>query len=228
MYKYETHLHTYPVSACGHNTPQEMVQAYKDAGYTGFIITNHFFNGNTSCPANLPWAEKVAYFLTAYHEAREEAAKLDFDVFPGWEYNIQGTEFLTYGLTEDFLLNNPDCHQLDIEAYAKLVRANGGYLAQAHPYRTEFWVKHPFPVAPHLVDGIEVYNRNQPAEANQKALDFATLHNLPKQSGSDAHSTNLQYGGTPGGVILKERAKTIHDIISAIKNHSAECIGVTQ
>ena len=225
MYKYETHIHTHPVSACGHNTPQEMVRAYKDKGYAGFIITEHFFNGNTGCRPNLPWADKVDYFLTSYNEAKDEGERLDFDVFLGWEYAIQGSEFLTYGLTEDFLYKNVDCHLLDIEAYSTLVRANGGYLAQAHPYRQEFWVKHPFPVAPHLIDGIEVYNANQPPEANQKAMDFAILHNLPKQSGSDAHSTQIGYGGPAGGIILKERAKSIQDIITVIKGHSIECIG---
>jgi len=224
MYKYETHLHTYPVSACGQHTPKQMVHAYKNLGYAGFIITEHFFNGNTGCRPNLPWADKVSYLLTSYDEARSEAAHLDFDVFLGWEYGIKGSEFLTYGLTEDFLFKHPDCHLLGIEDYSALVRANGGYLAQAHPYREAFWVQQPFPVAPHLIDGIEIYNAGQSPEANQKALDFATLHNLPKQSGSDAHSIKIDYNGAPGGIMLQERAKSVHDIIAAIKNHSAVCI----
>ena len=46
-YIYETHLHTSEGSACGHAKAVDIVHAYKDAGYTGIIITDHFFYGNT-------------------------------------------------------------------------------------------------------------------------------------------------------------------------------------
>lgn len=221
MYRYETHLHTFPVSACGDNTPTEMVKAYISMGYAGLIITDHFLNGNTGCPPNITWKEKMDFFLSAYHEARTEAARHDFDVFLGWEYAIHGAEFLTYGLGESFLYNNPDFHTLNIEAYSKLVRSNGGYLAQAHPYREAFWVKNPFPVAPHFIDGIESFNASQCPESNQKALDFARLHNLPIQAGTDAHNITPRF---PSGIIMEERARTIHDIIAAIKNRKIELI----
>ncbi|MCL2187616.1 MAG: PHP domain-containing protein [Defluviitaleaceae bacterium] len=215
MFLYETHLHTYPVSACGNASPEEMVRAYKSMGYTGFIVTDHFFNGNTGCPHNLPWEEKVNFFLTGYYAAKNEGATLDFDVFLGWEYAIQGSEFLTYGLTPDFLYNNPNLDKLDIKAYSKLVRKHGGYLAQAHPYRNAFWVKNPHPVAPHLIDGIEAFNASQDAKANASALEFANRHNLPIQSGTDAHSTKPRI---TGGIHLPCRAANIRDIVEAIKN----------
>lgn len=221
MYRYETHLHTYPVSACASNTPAEMVRAYKAMGYTGFIITEHFLNGNTSCPPHLPWEKKIDYFLESYRQARAEAAQHDFDVFLGWEYGIQGTEFLTYGLTESFLYNNPNVHTLSLEEYAPLVRKNNGYLAQAHPYRTAPWVRNPFPVAPHLIDGIEAFNAGQPPDANQKALDFALLHHLPIQAGTDAHSAAPHI---PSGILLQKRPATIHALIIALKEKQVELI----
>ena len=45
-YIYETHLHTSEGSACGRSKAADIVHAYKAAGYTGIIITDHFFYGN--------------------------------------------------------------------------------------------------------------------------------------------------------------------------------------
>ena len=46
MYKYETHLHTYPVSKCARSTVRENLELYKEFGYDGVFITNHFLDGN--------------------------------------------------------------------------------------------------------------------------------------------------------------------------------------
>lgn len=45
-YRYETHLHTYPVSKCAHKGVREALLFYKVLGYDGVFITNHFIDGN--------------------------------------------------------------------------------------------------------------------------------------------------------------------------------------
>lgn len=42
-YLYETHMHTSEASACAGSTGAQMARAYKEAGYTGIIVTDHFF-----------------------------------------------------------------------------------------------------------------------------------------------------------------------------------------
>ena len=42
MYRYETHLHTAPVSKCAHASVRENLEFYKSLGYAGVFITNHF------------------------------------------------------------------------------------------------------------------------------------------------------------------------------------------
>ena len=42
MYKYETHLHTFPVSGCAIATVEETLKYYKELEYDGVFITNHF------------------------------------------------------------------------------------------------------------------------------------------------------------------------------------------
>ncbi len=46
MYKYETHLHTFPVSRCAQKSVRENLEVYKALGFDGVFITNHFLNGN--------------------------------------------------------------------------------------------------------------------------------------------------------------------------------------
>ena len=41
MYLMETHAHTKGVSMCASATPEQVVAAYKAAGYSGIVSTNH-------------------------------------------------------------------------------------------------------------------------------------------------------------------------------------------
>jgi len=218
MYLYETHMHTYPASACAANSPEEMVRYYKHKNYTGVIITDHFFNGNSGCPKGIPWKEKVAFFTAAYLRAKDEGKKCGLDVFFGLEYSYNGTDFLVYGLDEPFLTATPGFDNLELEEFSAAVRRAGGYLAQAHPFRVAWWIANPEPVNPSLIDGIEVYNATMSDDVNRFAKEYAEKHDLAKQSGSDAHYT---FAMSPSGIILQERATDISEIIDAIKNHRA-------
>ena len=214
-------MHTSEVSACAINSAKEQIKFYKNMGYTGVIITDHFINGNSTCPKNYSWDRKMNHIMKGFIEAKKAGIKYGLDVFFGWEYTIRGTDFLTYGLSLDFLLENPDLEHLSAEQYSSRVRKNGGFLAQAHPFRDAFYIQNPYPVAPHLIDAVEVYNVADTRESNSRALDFAAKHNLPKQAGTDAHRIN---GHEYSGIKLKERANTIEDIINAIKSSNISLI----
>ncbi|MCL2084809.1 MAG: PHP domain-containing protein [Oscillospiraceae bacterium] len=221
MYIYETHMHTSPVSACACSSPAEQARSYKDRGYAGIIVTDHFVNGNSGCPRKLPWNKKMEFFASGYEKAKKEGGPLGLDVFFGWEYNIHGTEFLTYGLSLDFLMAHPEIESMTAARYSAFIRGEGGYIAQAHPYRDGFWIANPLPVEPRLIDGVEVYNAGQPASVNAQAYEFARLHNLPMQAGSDSHHTDIPF---TSGIALPKKAESIFDIIAAIKTKQAELI----
>jgi len=214
QYLYETHMHTSESSGCGASSAAQQVAAYKNRGYTGIIVTDHFINGYSTCPGNLPWEQKMNYVLSGYEKAKEAGDKYGLDVFLGWEFTIRGADFLTYGLDMEFLLANPGMDRLGIREYSELVRANDGFLAQAHPYRDEYYIEHNYPTKPHLIDAVEVFNSMDRDKANAKALAFAQKHDLPMQAGTDSHSTrNMYYSG----VALNKKAESIYDIIEAIK-----------
>lgn len=54
-----THLHTSESSACGLLPAAQPVQKFKEAGYTGIVVTDHFYGGNTAIDRNLPWEQWI-------------------------------------------------------------------------------------------------------------------------------------------------------------------------
>ncbi len=41
-YKYELHCHTKMVSQCGRVEPKEIVKMYREKGYSGIVVTEHY------------------------------------------------------------------------------------------------------------------------------------------------------------------------------------------
>jgi len=212
-YLYETHMHTAEVSSCAVSSAAQQVATYKNRRYTGIIITDHFINGYNNCPRDLTWEEKMRFFASGYEAAKTAGEIYDLDVFLGWEFTIMGADFLTYGLDLDFLLGFPGLDKLGIEEYSEIVRKSGGYLAQAHPYRDEYYIEHPYPVAPHLIDGVEVYNSMDSKLVNAKALEFAKDNDLAMQAGTDSHGRGDRFFK---GIAMRKKAESIFDIINAI------------
>jgi len=220
-YLYETHLHTSEVSACAVSSAAQQAVNYKRKGYAGIIVTDHFINGYSTCPKKLPWENKMRYFASGYEAAKKKGDEIGLDVFFGWEFTIKGADFLTYGLDLDFLISHPRLDLMSIEEYSALVRKSGGYLAQAHPYRDAYYIEHNYPVRPELLDGVEVYNSYDREASNSRAYAFAQDNNLPMQSGTDSHGKiDRRYRG----IILENKAETIHDIINAIKANEVKLI----
>ena len=220
---YETHCHTAESSRCASVSAVEQVKIYKDRGYTGIIVTDHFIHGNIIISNKLPWKsweKKIRKFVKGYETAKTKGDKIGLDVFLGWEYSHFGTHILTYSLGIDFLLANPNMCRLNVKKYCVLIRENGGYIAQAHPFRT--WIKlRKSPINPALIDGIEVYNSKRSDKATTKASEYACLHNLPVQAGTDSHKSERPFYS---GIKLDKKANSIFDIINAIKSKNVGLI----
>ena len=63
MYKYETHLHTSPVSKCAQASVLETLTFYKKLGYDGVFITNHFLDGNINIEADKSYEERIEFYF---------------------------------------------------------------------------------------------------------------------------------------------------------------------
>lgn len=217
---YETHTHTREGSACALCTGEESARAHKEAGYTGIIVTNHFFYGNTAVDRNLPWEDWVFEFCRGYNNAKQEGDRIGLQVFFGWESGYKGTEFLIYGLDEKWLLDHPEIKDATVEEQYYLVKESGGLVVQAHPFREEYYIPE-IRLYPEYVDAVEAINAahscplskiNRHPEYNTRAIEYARRNNLPMTAGSDTHSVKL----LGGGMEFERRLLDIKDFINAV------------
>lgn len=227
-YLYETHLHTNQGSACGSNTGREMAIAHKEAGYAGIIVTDHFFYGNTKPERRLPWQDWVHEFCSGYRDAKAISKEIDLDVFFGYESGYNGTEFLIYGMDEEWLMSHPEIKDATVEEQFKLIHEGGGVVFQAHPYREEPYIPE-VRLFPELVDGIEVFNgSNKWTDGkdlfNERALIYAKEYDFPVTCGSDIHSINV----IGSGVAFDRRLEDIQDFIKRVMNRECELVKVSK
>ena len=214
FYRYETHCHENLCSKCAHSSPAEMVRAYKAAGFTGLILTDHFIHGYNCVDPTLPWAQRMQYYYNAYLQAKEEGDRLDFDVIFGIEHaHGGGQEVLVYGIDLEFLLAHPEIESANLEAFSALVHGAGGILIQAHPYRYGGWE---VPVRLDLVDGIEIYNAGNEAQRNAMALEKAMEKTCILTAGADSHATWEERVGT-AGIALPYRISDGRSLVAALQ-----------
>lgn len=219
-YLYDTHVHTRQASACGTCTGADMARAYKKAGYTGIMITDHFFYGNTAIDRNLPWENWVEAFYLGYADAKAEGDRIGLQVLWGWESGYRGTEFLIFGLNKEWLLAHPEIRDASIKEQYRLVHEGGGIVIHAHPYREEDYIDE-ICLYPEYVDAVEAVNacHSNPASTHHygplfdsKAKNYAREHHFPITAGSDAHFDDL----LGGGMAFREKLRDIDDFVQAI------------
>ena len=217
LYKYETHCHTSETSRCARTSGAEMARAYKEMGYTGLIISDHFLNGNTTVDKTLPWEQQVAEFERGYLAAKEEGAKIGLDVFFAWECSMSG-DFLIYGLDKEWLLANPDQLSWKPSEYMTRAREAGGMVIHAHPFREASYIDH-IHLFPRHIDGVEIINASMPPEVNRRAEWYAREYGLQMSAGSDNHSGKRE---KLAGIYLPERITSMQDFCRLVKEGKAE------
>lgn len=219
MFKTETHVHTTEVSQCSKRRARDLVKAYKEAGYSTIIITDHFQTNTVGTYGDIPWSDKMTIFLYGYYRAKFEGDKLGLNVLPGAEFGFPGVpnHYLAFGITKEFLDSHPDLHKYDIETFSRVAREAGIFIVQAHPFRDGKC----FPT-PEYIDGIEIYNSNPHHEDHSDmSEELAKAHGLYVTAGSDAHG-DASIAGT--GLESDYEIKTIEDFISLVKSGKAKII----
>ena len=213
MYKYEMHCHTSESSRCGKASGAEMADFYKSRGYSGLVISDHFFNGNCAVSPYLPWEERIESFCKGFEAAKKRGDEIGLKVFFAWENSYSGTDFVTYGLDEDWLLKNKYCHSLRAKEYLELARSSGGFVSQAHPYREAEYIEM-IRLMPRDVDAVETVNACRTDFENEMADIYAEKYELTKICGTDNH---VGMRGRIAALELEFEAQSMDEIISAIK-----------
>ena len=212
-YRYDLHVHTSEVSACGSIPAKEVVRLYHQAGYDGLVITDHYADYYFQKMPDFSWEEKVNRYLTGYELAKQAGDTCGMTIFLGMELRLSGAvpnEYLVFGINTEFLLREKELYQMELSEVRGLVHNNGGLLFQAHPFRPGMVQR------PDEVDGLEIFNGNKRHNShNDLSCQLAKEKNLLICSGSDFHELEDL---ASGGIITKERAANSADLIQALKN----------
>ncbi len=218
-YKYELHCHTKEVSRCSQVPVKETIQMYKDAGYSGIVITDHYSPMTFPLKSLFCPQKDADYYLKGYREAKKYETD-DFTVLLGMELRYYATinDYLVYGITEDFIKNSGNLMKLYPKKFYELAKKNNLIVLQAHPFRD--LIKR---INPELLDGAEVYNGKATPEQNKLSLEWFNKEKMQiKVSGSDFHRPQ-QFA--KGGIITNEQIKTNDDLLRILNSGDYELIG---
>lgn len=219
MYKYETHMHTWPVSRCGAASVEESLAFYKKLGYDGVFITNHFVDGNINIDRDKPYEEKIEFYFSDYEKGVEIGKRLGIKVFCGAELAYGGTDFLVYGLDKEWYLAHPEIMTMKKSDELKFMMESGALVIQAHPYREASYIDH-IRLFPRSVHGVEVINACRNDAENKMAKIYAENYGLIEFAGSDNHCAANQK--RLAGIQFKEPIVDVKDFIKKVKDGEAE------
>lgn len=218
MYKYELHAHTSECNLCAHLSGRELVRLYKDAGYDGMVITDHYFrlfyaDWFSEELKGLTHQQQIARWLKGFREAREEGEKIGFTVMPGAEvrFDHRPNDYLLYGVDEDFFYNAPRLNALkDIRELLALM-PEGACVVQAHPFRDGMIVETP----PRGLFAVEGFNGGNDEFRNRLAREYACHYRLAMTSGSDIHDTSRL---AKGGIMTEHRIQTPEALCATLRS----------
>lgn len=217
MYKYELHAHTSDCDRDAYISAGQLVHLYKDAGYDGMVITDHYIERFYTLwfpeeVKGLTHEQQVTRWLKGFLAAREEGEKIGFTVLPGAEVRFDDypNDYLLYGLHEDFFYTVPRLNELKNVDELLALMPEGVCVVHAHPFRDGMAV-----ADPKGLFGIEVYNGGTDEFRNDLAKQFASHYGLAMTSGSDTHDSD-RLG--KGGIMTERRIRTPEDLVEVLRS----------
>ena len=213
--KYDTHVHTSPVSRCARATVRETVEFYKSKGYEGIFITNHFLDGNINIDYSEPYEKKIEFYFSDYEEALKIGKEAGLQILLGVELSYKGTDFLIYGLDKQWFLDHPEIMDMDKTTELTFMMEQGALVIQAHPFREAHYIDH-IRLYPHCVHGIETINAERTDQCNDLGNYFADSYGFHKTAGSDNHIAGAakRLAGMISSEPLKDEADFIRHVLA--------------
>lgn len=222
MYKYELHAHTSECDLVAKLSGGELVRAYADQGYSGIVITDHyfsiFFDWFREELEGKSHKEIIDRWLRGYESARNEGEKIGFTVLPGAEVRIDGTinDYLVYGLEIEDLYRLPLLNRMASIDEVLDILPERTCVVHAHPFRENMTVRDPS-----RFFGIEVHNGGTDAFRNQLAKAWAEHYGKAMTSGSDCHGP---WAVGKGGIITENPIYTPTDLVQVLRGRNYQLI----
>lgn len=220
MFYYELHAHTCVSSLCSIVEPEEYIKFYMDRGYSGMVVTDHFYYGNTAINRKLPWDVFIDEYCKSFDRVKAEGDKHGFSVFFGFEQKFMdgNDEYIVLGISPEWLKAHPEIRDMKREPFFKTVRHAGGFVIQAHPFRVCYYISDIRLSLDH-VDAVEVLNIGHKDVYSRQAYEYAKNLGLPMTGGTDNHS--LIDRDEISGVALERKVFSIDELISEIREGRA-------
>ena len=216
MKKFEMHVHTKECDKVAKFKGAEIVNLYKDAGYDGIVITDHYFSmffdwfKDELCGSN--HKKIIERFLKGYYSAKEAGERKGITVLCGAEVRFDNTinDYLIYGLEENDFYELPLLNKLkDVQELVDVL-PDYALVVQAHPFRNNMTVCDPTPIF-----GIEAYNGGNDEFRNKLAKIYALHYKKSLVSGSDFHDINRL---AKGGIATENKICTSKDLIKVLQS----------
>lgn len=217
MFYYELHSHTNAASLCSIVEPEEYIQFYIDRGFSGMVVTDHFYHGNTAINRRLPWESFVEEYCEGYYRAKKEGDKRGFTVLFGFEQKfIDGNdEYIVLGISPQWLKSHPEIRDMDRISFFDVIHKAGGFVIQAHPFRVRYYISD-IKLSLDYVDAIEVLNIGDTEIQSRRSYEYAKNLGLPMTAGTDIHS--IENCDVVAGVGLEKEIFTVEELIEEIKS----------
>ncbi len=218
--KIEMHCHTSEVSPCSHIPADELVKAYKAAGYDALVVTDHFNKNVVERFSGKDGKKNVDRYLLGYERARKAGQREGVRVLFGIETCLLGgaEDFLIYGADPALLYENPFLYEMSQEQAYACAHRYGALFFQAHPYRAPYCSARDA----RYLDGVEVFNAHPGMiTAMICALAFAREHGLLESAGTDCHE--YEHVGR-SGIVTKERITDEKELAAYLLNGAPQLI----
>lgn len=222
-YRYETHLHSNPVSACAKASVRESIEFYKSIGYDGVFLTNHFLDGNVRYDHTAPYQEMLEFYLSDYYEALEIGKEIGLKVFFGVELSMAfhpernvwgGTDFLVYGLSPDWYRAHPEIMDMLKQDELEFMMNEGALVSHAHPMREARYIDY-IRLFPRSVNAVEVLNACRTDFENNQAEKYAADYGFLRTAGTDNHRAGEQ--PALAGMETDEPIESVEDFVKMVK-----------
>ena len=149
----DLHAHSSGISHCCETTYVGAIDAAREAGLDGIVLTNHYTKDYVKKDDSLAFAKR---YFEEFRLAKAYGDSIGFKVFFGAEVTMErygGAHLLLYGINDKFIEENSTLYDYTMEEMQKAVKAfnEKAAIVQAHPYRK---VKNLLPTE--YLDGVEV------------------------------------------------------------------------
>lgn len=211
----DLHAHSSGISHCCRIPIEEVLPENLARGMDGIALTNHYTKNYCINDDADAFAQR---YIDEFYAAKALEASSGCRVFFGIEVTMElyhKVHMLVYGVEPEFAKRHPRMFDYTQQELYEAVKAEGGILVQAHPFRSGATV-----LDPAYLDGVEINCHPKYKNSYSDVLqEIATEHHLIVTCGGDYHADN--YHPKCGTYIpddIKDEMQLCHYLMTSKEN----------